>query len=148
MKIFSLLFIFLVTPNLCLTAQENTNQNKFQQLKQEFATPNVYRTASGAPGHEYWQQKADYKIDIRLDDEKQRISGVETITYFNQSPDVLKYIWLQLDQNRRAKDSDTHKISSTGRNSIKFTRDPRDSVCIQRPCSSARGLYPLRCPNK
>ncbi|MDB4584453.1 M1 family metallopeptidase, partial [Draconibacterium sp.] len=73
----------------------------------------VYRTASGAPGHEYWQQKADYKMAIKLDDETQRIYGEETITYFNQSPDVLKYLWLQLDQNMRAKDSDTYKISSS-----------------------------------
>lgn len=109
MKRKSLFIIFLAGACLCLSAQENTNLNKFRQLKQEFATPNVYRTASGAPGHEYWQQKADYKIDIKLDDENQRIYGNETITYFNQSPDVLSYIWLQLDQNMRAKDSDTQK---------------------------------------
>ena len=114
MKYFVLYIIFLIGSFWCLNAQENTNKNKFRQLKQEFATPNVYRTASGAPGHEYWQQNADYKIDIRLDDENQRIDGVETISYFNQSPDVLKYLWLQLDQNRRAKDSDTYKISSMG----------------------------------
>ena len=81
MKRTSLLFIFLAGNCLYLSAQENTNLNKFRQLKQEFATPNVYRTASGAPGHEYWQQKADYKIDIKLDDENQRIYGYETITY-------------------------------------------------------------------
>lgn len=112
MKSFSLLFIFLLATTLFSIAQENTNKNKFRQLKQELATPNVYRTASGAPGHEYWQQKADYKIDIKLDDKNQRIYGQETITYFNQSPDVLKYIWLQLDQNMRAKNSDTYKIRS------------------------------------
>lgn len=94
-----------------LIAQQNPS--KFHQLKEEFATPNVYRTASGAPGHEYWQQKADYVIDIRLDDEKQRISGEETITYFNQSPDELTYLWVQLDQNMRAKDSDRYKISTS-----------------------------------
>ncbi|MGD1844760.1 MAG: M1 family metallopeptidase [Salibacteraceae bacterium] len=92
--------------------QENTNQNNFRQLKQELATPNVYRTASGAPGHQYWQQRADYDMQITLDDEKQRIEGVETVTYYNNSPDPLKYLWLQLDQNRRAKDSDTYKIQS------------------------------------
>ncbi len=114
MKKISLFFIFLATAFLNLSAQENINLNKFRQLKQELATPNVYRTASGAPGHKYWQQKADYKIDIKLDDQNQRIYGVETITYFNQSPDVLKYLWLQLDQNMRAQDSDTRKISSMG----------------------------------
>ncbi len=104
--------IFLIASSSYLSGQENINLNKFRQLKQELATPNVYRTASGAPGHEYWQQKADYKIDIKLDDENQRIYGEETITYFNQSPDILKYLWLQLDQNMRAKDSDTRKTNS------------------------------------
>ncbi len=89
------------------------NSSKFHQLKEEFATPNVYRTASGAPGHEYWQQKADYVINIRLDDEKQRIYGEETITYFNQSPDELTYLWVQLDQNMRAKDSDRYKTATS-----------------------------------
>ncbi|WP_346863754.1 M1 family metallopeptidase [uncultured Draconibacterium sp.] len=108
-----LLSIFLLAITLSLSAQENINLNKFRQLKQELATPNVYRTASGAPGHEYWQQKANYKIDIKLDDENQRIYGEETITYFNQSPDILKYIWLQLDQNIREQNSDTYKISTS-----------------------------------
>jgi len=95
-----------------LFAQENINTNKFRQLKQELATPNVYRTASGAPGHEYYQQKADYVIDVILDDKNQKITGVETITYQNNSPDRLDYLWLQLDQNIRAKDSDTKLIST------------------------------------
>lgn len=103
--------ILLTACNWQIFAQENTNHNKFRQLKQEMATPNVYRTASGAPGHEYWQQKADYKIDIKLDDDNQRIYGEETITYHNQSPDVLKYLWLQLDQNMRAQNSDTYTTS-------------------------------------
>ena len=84
--------------------------DKFKQLDHELPTPNVYRAASGAPGHAYWQQKADYVMKIELDDDKQRIYGEETITYFNNSPDNLEYLWLQLDQNMRAKDSDTHKV--------------------------------------
>lgn len=88
----------------------NLNYNKFKQLKEEFPTPNNYRTASGAPGHEYYQQKADYKINVRLDDENQRIYGDEVITYHNNSPDVLNYLWVQLDQNVRAKDSKAGKI--------------------------------------
>ncbi|MFK7946331.1 MAG: M1 family metallopeptidase [Saprospiraceae bacterium] len=91
------------------TAQ-NTNTNKFRQLGQELPTPNIYRAASGAPGHQYWQQKVDYEINLELNDETQRIDGDETITYTNNSPDVLTYLWLQLDQNMRAKDSDTYKI--------------------------------------
>jgi len=108
-----LVFVVVLLSGLFLVnGQENVNKNKFRQLKQELATPNVYRTASGAPGHEYWQQKANYKMKIRLDDKNQRIYGEETITYFNQSPDVLKYLWLQLDQNMRAIDSDTYKTMS------------------------------------
>ncbi len=113
MKKFVSYSLILLSGFFTLSAQENTNTNKFRQLKQELATPNVYRTASGAPGHEYWQQKADYKMDIRLDDNTQRIYGEELITYQNQSPDVLKYIWLQLDQNMRAKNSDTYKIQTS-----------------------------------
>ena len=108
--------IFLVFVALLLLqnlqAQNETYQNKFKQLKDELATPNVYRTASGAPGHEYWQQKADYDIEIELDDRNHRIHGIEKITYTNNSPDDLTYIWLQLDQNVRAKDADSYKVST------------------------------------
>lgn len=81
------------------------NQSKFKQLYEEFATPNTYRSASGAPGPDYYQQQADYKMDITLDDKNAKIYGEETITYTNNSPDDLEYLWLQLDQNVRAKDS-------------------------------------------
>lgn len=106
-----LLFFCALLSAFAVNAQENTNQNKFRQLKQELATPNVYRTASGAPGHEYYQQQADYVMDIEIDDEKQRLSGVETITYHNNSPDELRYLWVQLDQNMRSQDSDSKKIA-------------------------------------
>ena len=89
---------------------QNINNNAFRQFGQELPTPNVYRNASGAPGHEYWQQQADYEIKVELDDSKQTMHGEETITYHNNSPDVLTYLWLQLDQNMRAKDSDTYKM--------------------------------------
>jgi len=96
-------------------------EDKFKQLETELPTPNNYRTASGAPGHEYWQQRADYVINVELDDENQRIYGEETVTYYNQSPDALKYIWVQLDQNMRAKDSDRGKVTTgTMRDSISF----------------------------
>ena len=81
------------------------NENKFRQMYQEFSTPNQYRTAAGSPGAAYYQQQANYKIDLVLDDNKQKMSGEETITYINNSPDNLEYLWLQLDQNIRAKDS-------------------------------------------
>jgi hypothetical protein len=103
----------LVLISFQLAAQDDWEQ-KFEQLGPMLPTPNTYRTASGAPGHEYWQQKADYKIDITLDDEEQRIYGYETITYYNQSPDDLSYLWIQLDQNMRGPDSDTPLISQSG----------------------------------
>ena len=84
---------------------QNTDNNKFRQLYQEYATPNVYRTAGGAPGHQYYQQRADYDISVVLDDEKQTITGEETITYHNNSPDQLEYLWIQLDQNIRERGS-------------------------------------------
>ncbi len=90
--------------------QGHTNQNKFKQLKDELATPNSQRTASGAPGINYTQQKVDYVMDIILDDENKRIYGKETIVYHNNSKDELAYLWVQLDQNMRAKDSKTPDI--------------------------------------
>ena len=92
----------------------HTNQNKFKQLYDEFATPNMFRTGSGAPGPAYYQQQADYKMDIEIDDENARLHGDEIITYTNNSPDELTYLWVQLDQNVRAKDSKTPLISGSG----------------------------------
>jgi hypothetical protein len=108
----SFLVAFSSTHLFAQKDQESVNRNAFRQMYQEFSTPNVYRSANGAPGHQYYQQKADYQMKIRIDDENQRLYGEETITYFNNSPDVLDYLWLQLDQNMRAKDSDTKKIAS------------------------------------
>ncbi|ALD21728.1 M1 family metallopeptidase [Hymenobacter sp. DG25A] len=91
-----------------LAAQStNSGTDKFAQLGQELPTPNAYRTASGAPGSQYWQQRADYNIQVKLDDEKQSITGSEDITYTNLSPDVLTYLWVQLDQNIMDKNSIT-----------------------------------------
>lgn len=86
-------------------------QQKFAQLGEELPTPNEYRNAAGAPGHNYYQQKANYIIDVTLDDATQKITGKETITYINNSPDNLEYLWIQLDQNMRAQDSDSPLIS-------------------------------------
>ena len=87
--------------------------DKFRQLEENLPTPNEYRTASGAPGHRYWQQRADYAIEVELDDLNQRITGKETITYYNNSPDTLNYLWLQLDQNIWAKGSDSTTTQTT-----------------------------------
>lgn len=113
-------------------SQKDTEwERKFEQLGTTLPTPNTYRTASGAPGKEYWQQKADYKMKLVLDDNNQTITGSETITYYNNSPDDLEYLWIQLDQNVRAQDSDTDLISSssmeetmTARSVAVLTGDP------------------------
>jgi len=80
-------------------------EDKFRQLDEVLPTPNIYRNAAGEPGHEYWQQKVDYKIKVSLDEAARRINASEDITYTNNSPDTLKYLWLQLDQNRFRRDS-------------------------------------------
>ncbi len=87
--------------------------DKFRQLEEILPTPNTYRTGSGAPGHEYWQQQADYKTKLELNDEKQQLNGEETITYTNNSPDALSYLWLQLDQNNFEKDGIAAKTNQT-----------------------------------
>ena len=93
-------------------AQSSQWQGKFEQLDQALPTPNEYRTGSGAPGPRYWQQKADYTISVELNDDNQSIVGSETITYHNNSPDVLKYLWLQLDQNIIADDNTLKKTAT------------------------------------
>jgi hypothetical protein len=110
MQKLAVLFVFL---SYAALAQQAGWQGKFEQLEQTLPTPNEYRTGSGAPGPKYWQQRADYTMNIELNDDNQSISGSETITYYNNSPDVLKYLWLQLDQNLFAQDSNTPKVSSS-----------------------------------
>ena len=80
-------------------------EDKFRQLDEVLPTPNVYRNAAGEPGHQYWQQQVDYKIDVVLNEEKRRLDAKQTITYTNNSPDTLKYLWIQLDQNKFREDS-------------------------------------------
>jgi hypothetical protein len=109
--ILSSAFLFAQTPE---KQKGHYNISKFKQLDEELPTPNSQHTASGAPGYEYTQQRVDYKMDIILDDENQRIYGEEIITYHNNSKDNLNYLWLQLDQNMRAKDSKTPEIQSNG----------------------------------
>lgn len=99
--------------SLIVHAQTTQWQGKFEQLGQILPTPNEYRTGSGSPGPEYWQQQADYVITAELNDENQSITGAETITYHNNSPDVLTYLWLQLDQNLFDKESNTGKTKNT-----------------------------------
>lgn len=93
--------------------QPRGDENKFRQMYDLLATPNMFRTASGAPGPAYYQQQADYKMDIELDDKNTKIYGHETITYHNNAQESLEYLWLQLDQNIMSTDSQTPLASST-----------------------------------
>ena len=114
--IINLLLFCLITPINLLSQDEkqqgHLNTNKFRQLYDEFSSPNMFRTASGAPGPSYYQQRADYKINVELDDKNKRVYGDEVITYTNNSPETLSYLWLQLDQNVRKKDSPSLDINS------------------------------------
>ncbi|RYG17259.1 MAG: M1 family peptidase, partial [Chitinophagaceae bacterium] len=110
--------------------------NKFEQLGTILTTPNEQRTASGAPGVKYWQQRADYNIKCELDEKNLLLKGSETVTYFNNSPDVLTYIWLQLDENEHsnltnANYQNSSKMpagaSSTQLENMSFTATPKDN---------------------
>jgi len=128
-----LLLLALIATTLTAIAQQQTKSDapqwkgKFEQLDQMLPTPNEYRTGSGSPGPKYWQQRADYVINAELNDENQSITGAETITYFNNSPDALKYLWLQLDQNIYEKENNTAKTA---------TGTVRDSSAVKNMASN------------
>ena len=113
--LYSLLFLTSIYAQDIQKENKNQERNpdKFKQMYDLLATPNMYRTASGAPGPEYYQQQADYKIDIELDDKNQKLFGKETITYTNNAKEALDYIWVQLDQNQQAKNSKTPLVQNT-----------------------------------
>ncbi len=126
MKLLRLFFpALLLAPSLlfgdAIRQTKGDFYDAFRQLDVDLPTPNVYRTASGAPGAEYWQQRADYKIDVTLDETKRRLTASETITYTNNSPDTLRYIWLQLDQNRFRNDSTARLTQTSGRDSVSYS---------------------------
>ena len=106
MRLVFLTVLFLITSFL-------QAQVKFEQLGSTLPTPNTYRTASGKPGPDYFQMKADYKIKVTLIDSTQQLIGEEIITYHNNSPETLDYLWLQLDQNNKSKDADARKINQS-----------------------------------
>jgi hypothetical protein len=108
---FLILILFIYSQNIFAQGSYGEWKQKFEQLGTMLPTPNTYRTASGAPGIDYWQQRADYKIDVTIDDETQMLYGEEEITYYNNSPDVLRYLWVQLDQNMRANNSNTPLVT-------------------------------------
>ncbi|MDG1920415.1 MAG: M1 family metallopeptidase [Flavobacteriaceae bacterium] len=150
----AILLFFLISFGVAAqTQQGHTNQNKFRQLYDQFADPNKYHNASGAPGVEYYQQQVDYVMDIKLDDEKSRLYGEETITYTNNSPDHLPYLWLQLDQNIRKKDAPALEKNGSG-NSVTqrpssfvstYVNDPFDGgFNIERVVDAQNNVLPYK----
>lgn len=115
-----LLFCTSVAVSSPSSAEAGSGSKKFEQLESILPTPNVYRTASGAPGTQYWQQKVDYDIKVKLDESKRHITGSETIQYQNNSPDTLRYLWLQLDQNRFADESMFRLTNTRSKDRITF----------------------------
>jgi hypothetical protein len=95
------------------TDKDFRNPDKFKQMYDLLATPNMYRTASGAPGPEYYQQQADYKMDIELDDKNTKLYGKEMVTYTNNAKEPLDYLWMQLDQNQQSRKSLSPLVESS-----------------------------------
>jgi len=120
----------------CYSQTQPVWQGKFEQLGQLLPTPNEYRSASGAPGPKYWQQRADYVIDAEIDEARNLLKGKETVTYYNNSPEPLKYLWLQLDQNVNKKGNEDFGYLFGG------LRDSINSLHVQylaRPIEFAAG---------
>jgi len=121
--------MLLLFVSICTNAQDIKNNpgsnhgNRFEQLGTILPTPNEYRTASGAPGPKYWQQRCDYDITCELDEPNRRLFGKETVTYYNNSPDVLTYLWLQLDENQH---SNTNNSGYQGSNTMPRTITEQD----------------------
>ncbi|MCC3859789.1 M1 family metallopeptidase [Pseudemcibacter aquimaris] len=128
-KLFVLLTLCVSFATVSTAQVQQTKGNyvdKFRQMDEIWPTANSYRTAGGEPGHEYWQQRADYKINVTMDEKNHRIDGNVEITYHNNSPDTLRFLWVQLDQNRFNKDSMQHKTATySAPDSVKgFDGDP------------------------
>ena len=126
---FAILFVAAVCPPAFAQPVENRKfgqEDVFRQIDAWLPTPNKFRSASGMPGAEYWQQRADYEIDVRLDDSNQQISGSETVTYHNRAPEPLGFVWFQLDQNIFRPDSDNNVTATapnlSGRSSFNSIR--------------------------
>jgi hypothetical protein len=103
--VLTLITVFSLVMVFAQNTQNNPGSNhgnKFEQMGNILPSPNEYRTASGAPGPKYWQQRCDYDIKCELDEKNQKLTGSETVTYFNNSPNELLFLWLQLDENQHS----------------------------------------------
>ncbi|MSQ46610.1 MAG: M1 family peptidase [Ignavibacteria bacterium] len=118
-KTFIILFAIIVSKNITAQPLHNAGSNhanKFEQLNYLLPTPNEYRTASGTTGNKYWQQRADYDISVEIDEPNNLLIGSETVTYFNNSPDPLTYLWLQIDENFHHPNSDNNRANTSKMN--------------------------------
>ncbi|MBC7388953.1 MAG: M1 family metallopeptidase, partial [Opitutaceae bacterium] len=143
----NLIFLQILFLSILGYTQSNPTRfnQKFEQAGTLFPSPNEFRTASGAPGAKYWQQRADYNIEVELNDEKQEIYGSETITYKNNSPESLSYLWFQLDQNHWDKHAD-HYLTYWGKmaesmdiKELQKGLAPQDSLGYQLKKVESRG---------
>ncbi|MEK6155172.1 M1 family metallopeptidase [Flavobacteriaceae bacterium 3-367] len=116
--VFSVLFSCFLLVSLQAQGPQNW-EGKFEPIDRMIEPPSPYRSASGAPGKAYWQQRADYVIKAELDEKNNMISGEETITYHNNAPEDLSYLWVQLDQNvNRKENEDFGEVMGTVRDSM------------------------------
>ncbi len=133
-----IIVLLLAVATVSYAQDEPKWQGKFEQLDQVLPTPNEYRTGSGAPGPKYWQQQADYVINVELNDANQSITGSETITYSNNSPDVLNYLWLQVDQNILSAEN---TLATTNTSSVKDSVGPK---AYAEQTSDYKGGYQIK----
>ncbi|MEL6186942.1 MAG: hypothetical protein AAFU79_20140 [Myxococcota bacterium] len=98
--------LLILLLSLAVPMRASAAPGPFQPIEPRLPTPSASRLGSGHPGPAYWQQRADYELDVSLDEEERRISGRARITYYNRSPHALPYLWLQLDNNIFSRDSD------------------------------------------
>ena len=126
-----IVLIFCISVHTLYAQETRSNHgNKFEQIDAMLPTPNEYRTASGAPGPKYWQQRADYDIACELDETKLQLRGKETITYYNNSPDVLTYIWIQLDENEHDPTSNSNTFDPSA---VKPEMTTTEITALHRP---------------
>jgi hypothetical protein len=120
MKISAITLLVVALNFTFLTAQNGPSNhgNKFEQLGTVLPSPNSFRNMDGSPGPEYWQQRVDYDIECALDEKINRLTGKEKITYYNNAPSTLHYLWLQLDENEHSANSDKHRMEGSGINDI------------------------------
>jgi hypothetical protein len=133
----ALLFFYLVAAMAALSSDAKGQSSKFRDLNEILAPPNSVRTASGAPGPNYWQQRADYRMQVRLDEEHRRVEGRAVITYHNHSPDILSSLWMHLDLNRYSPDSDLRLGASTP---VEMSMGYREARLLLEPADEGAGM--------